>query len=87
MTRPRFLRLSSVSDRTGLSKTTIYKKICDGSFPAQIRLSERAVGWGSIPVRSAISLAFTDFLSYLYVDKDLLGFRGRPKRETIEPDP
>ena len=57
MTRPRFLRLSSVSDRTGLSKTTIYKKICDGSFPAQIRLSERAVGWGSIPVRSAIHFA------------------------------
>jgi len=39
------------------------------------------------PVRSAISLAFTDFLSYLYVDKDLLGFRGRPKREIIETDP
>ncbi|SVB71278.1 uncharacterized protein METZ01_LOCUS224132 [marine metagenome] len=33
------------------------------------------------PVRSAISLAFTDFLSFLYVDQDLLGFRGRPKKE------
>lgn len=38
-------RLSSVKVRTGLSRSTIYSKIKDGTFPAPIPLGARAVGW------------------------------------------
>ena len=46
MTTPnRILRLGSVLERTGLSRSTLYRKIQGGSFPAQVRISERCIGW------------------------------------------
>ena len=39
------LRLPSVVQRTGLSRSTLYAKIASGDFPASIQLSQRAVGW------------------------------------------
>jgi prophage regulatory protein len=39
------LRLSSVLERTGLSRSTLYRKIEQGTFPNQVRISERCVGW------------------------------------------
>lgn len=39
------LRQPEVLARTGLKRTTLYKKIGNGSFPAQVRLSENCVGW------------------------------------------
>jgi prophage regulatory protein len=41
----RFLRLQEVIETTGLSRTTIYRKIAEGGFPPPIKLGERAVGW------------------------------------------
>ena len=41
----RILRLPKVLDRTGLSRSTLYRKIGEGSFPQQIRIAERCVGW------------------------------------------
>lgn len=41
----RILRLSAVLERTGLSRSTLYRKVQAGAFPRQIRLSERCVGW------------------------------------------
>ena len=41
----RLLRLKEVKDRTGLPRSSIYAKISEGTFPAQIPLGERAVGW------------------------------------------
>jgi prophage regulatory protein len=41
----RILRLKTVLDRTGLSRSTLYRKIERGTFPKQIRISERCVGW------------------------------------------
>lgn len=41
----KILRLHAVKDLTGLSRSTIYKKISEGTFPGQIRLGARAVGW------------------------------------------
>ncbi|WP_019568713.1 AlpA family transcriptional regulator [Thioalkalivibrio sp. ALMg13-2] len=41
----RILRLPSVKARTGLSRSTIYLRIAEGSFPAPIPLGGRAVGW------------------------------------------
>ncbi|WP_018995158.1 AlpA family transcriptional regulator [Thioalkalivibrio sp. ALJ2] len=41
----KILRLPSVKARTGLSRSTIYLRIAEGSFPAPIPLGGRAVGW------------------------------------------
>ncbi|AKH19897.1 helix-turn-helix transcriptional regulator [Sedimenticola thiotaurini] len=39
------LRLPKVKARTGLSRSTIYLRISEGSFPKPISLGSRAVGW------------------------------------------
>lgn len=39
------LRLPTVKARTGLSRSTIYLRIAQGSFPPPISLGGRAVGW------------------------------------------
>lgn len=41
----RFLRLDSVLYRTGLSRATLYRKIQAGTFPRQVRISERCCAW------------------------------------------
>jgi len=41
----RILRRPEVEARTGLSRSTIYLKIAQGSFPKAISLGPRAVGW------------------------------------------
>lgn len=39
------IRLPVVKARTGLSRSTIYQHIANGTFPKQINLGVRAVGW------------------------------------------
>jgi len=39
------LRLPEVKCRTGLSGSTIYAKITEGTFPAQVKLGSRLAGW------------------------------------------
>ncbi len=41
----RIIRLKTVLARTGLSRSTIYRKIAEGTFPAQIRISIHGAGW------------------------------------------
>jgi len=41
----RIVRLKTVLSRTGLSRSTIYRKITEGTFPAQIRISVNGAGW------------------------------------------
>jgi prophage regulatory protein len=41
----RILRLNTVLDRTGLSRSTLYRKIEGGTFPLRMQISERCVGW------------------------------------------
>ena len=41
-----FLRLPEVKARTGLSRSTIYLRVNEGTFPAPVKLGGvRAVGW------------------------------------------
>ena len=40
-----FLRLTTVKARTGLSRSTLYRRISQGRFPAPIPLGGRSVGW------------------------------------------
>lgn len=39
------LRLPEVMRRTGLHRSTIYRKIISGTFPPQVQLSIRCIGW------------------------------------------
>jgi prophage regulatory protein len=39
------LRRKQVESATGLSKTTIYARIREKTFPAPVRLGVRSVGW------------------------------------------
>ena len=39
------LRLPAVKSRTGLSRSTIYLRMAEGTFPKPISLGDRAVGW------------------------------------------
>ena len=41
----RILRLNTVLERTGLSRSTLYRKIDQGTFPRQVKISERCAGW------------------------------------------
>lgn len=41
------LRFPEAIELTGLSRSTIYKKIADGTFPKPMKLSTRAVGFSS----------------------------------------
>jgi prophage regulatory protein len=39
------LRLPAVQSRTGLSRSSIYLKVSQGTFPRSVSLGSRSVGW------------------------------------------
>ena len=41
----RILRLERVLERTGLSRSTLYRKVNSGTFPRQLKISVRCAGW------------------------------------------
>ena len=56
----RIIRMDTVRDRTGLSRSTIYRKIAEGTFPPQIKISINGAGWH----RSAIDRWIADPAGY-----------------------
>ena len=44
-TPARIIRFHQVQARTGLSRSTIYRRLAGGSFPRPLSLGARAVGW------------------------------------------
>jgi prophage regulatory protein len=50
----RILRLPAVIQLTGLSRSSIYLRIAEGSFPKQVSLGPRAVGWREIDIENWI---------------------------------
>ena len=48
------LRLPKVKSLTGLSRSTIYLRISEGTFPKPINLGARAVGWLESDIQSWI---------------------------------
>jgi len=41
----KFIRRKEVENRTGLSRSSIYKRMSDGTFPKQQKIGQRAVAW------------------------------------------
>jgi prophage regulatory protein len=56
----RIIRLRTVLDRTGLSRSTVYRKIAEGTFPSQVRISVHGAGWRE----SAINRWIADPVAY-----------------------
>ncbi len=56
----KIIRLKTVLDRTGLSRSTLYRKIAEGTFPPQVRISVHGAGWHE----SAINGWIADPASY-----------------------
>jgi len=46
-TQTTLLRRRQVEARTGLARSTIYKMVSEGSFPAPIKITGKAVAWPS----------------------------------------
>ncbi len=44
-TPDRFLRLNAVLERTGLSRSTLYRKMQKGTFPRNVQISTRCAAW------------------------------------------
>jgi prophage regulatory protein len=56
----RIIRLKTVLARTGLSRTTLYRKMGEGTFPRQVKISIHGAGWRE----SAINRWIADPVSY-----------------------
>lgn len=56
----RILRLKEVMDKTGLSRSTLYKYIEQGHFPKSVPLGGRAVGWVESEVDDWITARIED---------------------------
>ncbi len=56
----RIIRLKTVLNRTGLSRSTLYRKIAEGTFPRQVPISINGAGW----YESAIDLWIADPAGY-----------------------
>ncbi len=41
----RIIRMKTVQARTGLSRSTIYRKVAEGTFPARHKISINGTGW------------------------------------------
>lgn len=41
----RIIRRKTVLERTGLSRSTLYRKIAEGTFPRQVKISIHSAGW------------------------------------------
>lgn len=56
----KILRLPEVKDRTGLSRSLIYKLIAQDKFPKQIKLTDRASGWSEQSINDWIAQRITE---------------------------
>jgi prophage regulatory protein len=54
-TSDRIIRLRTVLDRTGLSRSTVYRKIAEGTFPSQVRISVHGAGWREFAINRWIA--------------------------------
>lgn len=51
----KIIRLQTVLARTGLSRSTLYRKIAEGTFPAQLKISIHGAGWHESAVQRWIA--------------------------------
>lgn len=52
MNKPAVLRTKDVLNMLGISRTTLYAWMQEGSFPPNIKLGSRAVGWRAADIEA-----------------------------------
>ncbi|MEG9438510.1 AlpA family transcriptional regulator [Edaphobacter sp. HDX4] len=62
--KKKFLRLPTIIETTGLSRSTIYRKLDDGNFPRPVRLGPKSVAW--------IESEVQDWMDQLASSRDML---------------
>lgn len=55
----RLVRFPEVKDRVGLSRSSIYARIAEGTFPRPIRLGAKSVAWAESTIDSWIAKILT----------------------------
>jgi prophage regulatory protein len=58
----KILRLPSVLEITGQSRSSIYLRVAQGTFPKQVSLDARAIGWRESDVQTWIESLLLPFL-------------------------
>jgi prophage regulatory protein len=48
----RIIRIAEVLKRTGQTRSTLYRKVTAGTFPCNVRISMRCVGWREADVQA-----------------------------------
>ena len=71
----RILRLPTVLLRTGLSRSTVYARVAEGTFPRQLSLGPNTVGWRETDIDTWI-----DGLTAIRTDE---GNRAKPMRGRV----
>lgn len=56
----KIIRIKAVLARTGLSRSTLYRKIAEGTFPCQVKISIHGAGWRE----SAVNRWIADPMGY-----------------------
>lgn len=69
----RIVRLKTVLSRTGLSRSTMYRKIAEGTFPVQVPISVHGAGWYESSINRWIA--------------DPAGYRAENDNPTIDDGP
>ncbi len=59
----KFLRLPEVTNLTGYSRSSIYSKMSEGTFPKSIKLGPRAIGWLQRDIEAWMYTRVTESLS------------------------
>lgn len=78
----RILRIAAVLERTGLTRSTLYRKIEAGTFPRQVKLSTRCAGWHE----SAVNAWLRNPMFYSVVEQPALEpATAKPRRTRPAP--
>ena len=56
----KIIRIKTVLARTGLTRSTLYRKIAEGTFPCQVKISIHGAGWRE----SAVNRWIADPMGY-----------------------
>jgi prophage regulatory protein len=77
----RIIRIRTVLARSGLSRSTLYRKIEKGTFPKQVRINDYCRGWRE----SEINLWIADPEAWLPLDAEASKSLGRVAEAVSKP--
>ncbi len=74
----RIIRLDEVLNKIGLGRSTVYDRIKEGTFPQQVNLGARAVGW--------LEHEIDEWLMLCIANRDASNEKGNPSKYMMVAD-